>query len=718
MKPQAKTRIVRGGKPVPSPGHRCSRRSLTVRDDGSILGDLPKKQRLSHLFQFELWANCPNRRPGSGSFWRVPAAKCAVAGLVLAAICAAQQTDAQSQGAWGDYTVSSSVETGYRFETVSGNDAEYRSTVNFGNGIKLLDSSFAMNSKDGHGRWFDEILLTTRGLGGDPYESAEFRVQKNRWYRYDLLWRRNDYFNPGLTTDGATGAHLLDTLFDSQNHDLTILPRGNVQFFLGYTRDSQNGTGLSTAPGFDNTTVFPVFANVKRLRSEYRVGEEIRANGLRLTWTRGWEDFKDDGGSPLSGAAAGTALSSFSRTEPYHGTSPYWRVGLFYERGWFAANGRFSYTGGQRGYLQDESTVGFNAAGAAANRQVASYGTAQRPVASGNLTLSAQPASKLTIVNQTSTYNVRTEGSSAYVEFDNSTQAAQFAFFEYLGIFTVANQTNIDYRVNRWLSFHGGYQYSDRRIRSVQELLAGGAPAPAYEQVSILNSGIAGVRLNVLKGLTLTAEGEVGRANHPFAAKSDQNYHTIVGRLAYQYKSVRLSAASHADYNTNSTSLTAYSSQSRVNSASASWGALAWLSLDASYSKLHLNTVGGIAYFAGPQLVSGESYYISNIHSGNLGVRMVLKKLATCYLGYSIVQDTGDGRGNPLGSGTGSSLPAFQAAQTYPMRFQSPMARVSVRLVENVRANAGYQRYGFRDDFHSLQDYGGNTGYVSLTWAF
>jgi len=644
--------------------------------------------------------------------------RAAVACLIIASGCAAQQTDAQTQGgATGDYTVSSSFETGYRFQTVSGNQAEYRSTVNFGNGIKLLDSSFAMNSKDGRGRWFDEILLTTRGLGGDPYESAAFRVQKNRWYRYDLLWRRNDYFNPGLTTDGATGAHLLDTQFDSQNHDLTILPQSNVQFFLGYTRDSQNGTGLSTAPGFDNATVFPVFANVRRNRSEYRVGEEISANGLRLTWTRGWEDFRDDGGSPLTGAA-GTGLTSFTRTEPYHGTSPYWRVGLFFERGWFAVNGRFSYTAGQRGYLQDEGTLGSTLAGAATNRQVAAYGTAQRPVAAGNLTLSAQPASKLTIVSQTSTYNVRTEGNSAYVEFDNATQAAQFAFFEYLGIFTVANQTSLNYQVTRWLSLHGGYQYTDRRIRSVQVPLAGGAPGPVYEQVDILHSGIGGVRLNVLEGLTITAEGEVGRANHPFAAKSDRNYHTILGQLRYQYKTVRLSASSHADYDTNSTALTAYSSQSRVNSASASWGALAWLSLDTSYSKLHLNNVGGIAYFAGPQLFSGESYYVSNIHSGNLGVRVVLKKLATFYLGYSIIQDMGDGRGNPFGGGTGSSLPAFQAAQTYPMRFQSPMARVSVRLVENVRANVGYQRYGFRDDFHSLQDYESNTGYVSLTWAF
>ena len=662
-------------------------------------------------------------------------ALCAAAGcLLLSAVCTAQQTAAPtpetvgpSQGGnWGNYSFSTSFETGYRFQTVGGNAAEYRSSVNFGNGVRLLGSSVAMHSKDGHGRWFDEILLSTQGLGGDPYESATFRVQKNRWYRYDLLWRRNDYFNPGLTTDGASGAHLLDTEYGSQNHDLTILPQSKIQFFLGYTRDSQSGTGIATVPAFDAATVFPVFANVRRLRSEYRVGNEIRLHGFRLTWTRGWEDFKDDGGSPLAGAggapipSGGATLSSFSRTEPYHGTSPYWRAGLFYEHGWFSINGRFSYTAGQRGYLLDESTLGFNRFGAAANRQVVTFGTAQRPVATGNLTVSAQPASKLTIVNQTSTYNVRTEGNSAYAEIDNSTQTAQYAFFEYLGIFTFANQTNVNYHANHWLSFHGGYQYTNRRIRSIQQtVFAGAAAAPAFEQTNILNSGLGGVRLSLLKGLTLTVDGEVGRANRPFAAKSERSYHTIAGQLRYQFKTLRLSAASHADYNTNSTAFSAFSSQARVYTGSASWAPLAWLSLDASYSKLHLNTVGGIAYFAGAQFVSGEqSYYVSNIHSGNLGLRLALKRLATIYLGYSIVQDTGDGRGDPLGGGAGSNLPALEAAQTYPMQFQSPLARLSFRLSEKARANVGYQQYWFRDDFHSQQDYRSNTGYASLMWSF
>src|SRR5580658_11147789 len=72
----------------------------------------------------------------------------------------------------GDYNITQSFETGYRFSEVFGDIGEYRSDVNYGNGIRLLGSSLAIDSKDGHGHLFDEILLTTMGLGNDPYQAV------------------------------------------------------------------------------------------------------------------------------------------------------------------------------------------------------------------------------------------------------------------------------------------------------------------------------------------------------------------------------------------------------------------------------------------------------------------------------------------------------------------------------------------------------------------
>jgi hypothetical protein len=165
----------------------------------------------------------------------------------------------------GAYNVVQSWELGYRYATVGGDDGKYRSDVNFGDGIRLLGSYLTVNSRDGRSRWFDEITLTTKGLGNDPYESATLRVQKNRLYRYDMTWRLNDYFNPGLTV--ANGEHLEDTTFKMQDHELTLLPQNWFRIRAGYSRTTQNGPALTTELEFDTQSdVFPLFRD---LRQEY-----------------------------------------------------------------------------------------------------------------------------------------------------------------------------------------------------------------------------------------------------------------------------------------------------------------------------------------------------------------------------------------------------------------------------------------------------------------
>src|SRR3569832_1793703 len=69
----------------------------------------------------------------------------------------------------GAYNVVQSWELGYRFATIGGDEGKYRSDVNYRNGVRLLSSYFSIYSRDGHGHWFDEIALSTQGLGNDPY---------------------------------------------------------------------------------------------------------------------------------------------------------------------------------------------------------------------------------------------------------------------------------------------------------------------------------------------------------------------------------------------------------------------------------------------------------------------------------------------------------------------------------------------------------------------
>ena len=291
---------------------------------------------------------------------------------------AVAQTDGEQVGPAGGetyakYNVTQSWELGYRFAEIGGDEGKYRSDVNYRNGVRLLGSSLAIHSLEGHGNWFDEIVLTTSGLGNDPYQSATFRVQKNRLYRYDMLWRSNDYFNPGLTV--ASGEHLEDTTHRWQDHDLTLFPQSAFRIHAGYGRVTENGPELTTEQEFNaQGDVYPIFQNMRQQYNEYRLGFDGKFRGFRLTVQRRWEFFREDqpGGVIASEAGTGPAmLKSFQSTQPYRGQTPGWMGNLIGEFHWVVVNARATYTGGTGSFIQDETAIGTDRFGNSQNQQVA-----------------------------------------------------------------------------------------------------------------------------------------------------------------------------------------------------------------------------------------------------------------------------------------------------------------------------------------------------------
>jgi hypothetical protein len=627
-----------------------------------------------------------------------------------------------------DYNFLQSFEVGYRWNTDGGDTDMYRSTVNYTDGIRLLSSSLAIQSRDGHGSLFDQILLNTLGLGNDPYQAVILRIEKNRLYRYDFTWRSDAYFNPALTI--SDGEHLLDTTRRLQDHDLTLFPQSAIRFFLGYSRDTQSGPSLSTIQLFNSTgDEYPLFANIRNQQNEYRLGGEVRVLGFRLNVLRGWEDFKEDTQQILASPSASltpdglSQLNSFVGVQPYHGTSPYWRVGLFREgKKYWAVNGRFSYVAGSRGFILNESQSGLTSVGSNIFQQEYTYGNAQRPTATGNFTFSLFPTAITTITNQTSVYNIRMSGDSYFEQYTNGSPITPILFFNYLGIRTISNSTDVQIRPRRWFTIHGGYTYDDRRISSVAEanlITTELVPLAPVDQTNVLHQGTLGFRIKPLKTLTVSLDGDVGHADKPIYPISEKDYHTLRARAEYKLKTLRVNASAKSDYNTNSASLTTYASHSRQYGIDGSWIPRDWFSIDAGYVRLHLDSLGGISYFLNTTLVTGDqSYYVSNIHTATLAARFSVRKRVDVSVGYSHVQDVGDGRATAAGTGLATSLPSLLAAQTFPLRFLSPQARLSLRITPKIRWNVGYQYYGYREDFSTSQDYRAHTGYSSVSWSF
>jgi hypothetical protein len=602
--------------------------------------------------------------------------------------------------------------------------------VNYGNGIRLLSSNLTVNSRDGHGRWFDQIVLTTIGLGNDPYQSAALRVEKNKRYRYDLLWRLDDYYNPALAI--SAGSHLMDTSRRLQDHNLTLLPQSKVRFHLGYSRSLQDGPALSTVQlcllseqycQAATSSDFPLYMNVRREQNEYRLGADLELAGFKFSLMHTWAYFKEDsefsqnGAIPGDNPSAGVTLTQFQRSEPYHGSSPYWLGNLIKSTKNLAVNGHITYVGGRRNFILDENAFGIIPVGAQ-NQQILVGGNATRPSLTGDLSVSIFPGTRLTVVNNTSVDSTRIDGTSSYQQYNPPTLSRLPVTFRYLGLRTITNATDMHYRAWKWLSFYGGYHYAARRIRDIESFYGD------YSQDNHLHAGLVGLRLKPVSPMTISLESEIGRADHPFTPVSDRNYHSLGGRFEYRVRKLTFEAGYRQNYNNNSISITAYSSHARNYNASASWTPRDWFALDADYSKLHLDSLSGIDFFitATTQFTSNQ-VYISNIHAANLIARFTVKKRVDLFAGYSITRDTGDGRSSAIPAGVASDpySPALASVQTFPLSYQSPLARVSILLLPKLRWNVGYQFYNYHEDFglaSFYQGYHAHTGYTSVTWSF
>lgn len=655
--------------------------------------------------------------------------KCSIAAFALLLPMAAQQPVSPSTEPvgrargedFGNYNLVQSYELGVRFHDVGGSEAKYRSDVNFGNGLRLLGSRFSLNSKDGHGRLFDELSVWTQGLGNDPYQSAGLRAGKNRWWRYDLLWRSNAYFNPGLAI--AAGQHAIDTERRLQDHDLTLLPQSRVKFFLGYSGAAQSGPALSTVTLFDiRDDEYPLFTSVDRRQREFRLGNEFKVLGVRFNWVHSWERYEENSPhrieSPQQGnnAADRATLSRLNRTEPYTGSTPGWRVNILREgRSFWAVNGRFTHSAGRRRFAFDESAAGTDRSGSARARQVLVTGDALRPITTGHLTLSIFPSERLSITNHSGFHNTRMEGNSSYLELSNGSLVFDRLDFQFLGIRNFTNSTDASFRAARRLQFHGGHQYSTRTIRSVeQQGFSSFTDRFETSQQNRVHSGMFGLRLQPVTGMTMAFDGELGRQDRPFFPTADKDYHGLSARAVYRKRNVWLSATAKSAYNFNGAGFSVHSARARTYSLDASWQARGWLAIESGYSKLHSDTASWLAYFASGGSVTGaRSFWVSNIHAVNLAGNLALGNRINLSLGLSRTEDMG-------GDSPAAASPAsvFAPAQQFPMLFQSPSGRLSVRLTEKLRWNAAYQYYGYRENLLPALNYRAHTGFTSLLWTF
>jgi hypothetical protein len=214
----------------------------------------------------------------------------------------------------GGYNIHQIIEFGYRSSNINGNMNTYNTFENLGSGVRLFDFEVKMHALEHSGLLFDNLTFSNFGYGGDPNNVSRLRIEKNKWYDFRLLFRRDKNFwdynlfanplnpaalNPAgsFTTgcivgpptaafpQGAPGfcskpAVAQNTSLDSlyltrrmQNYDLTLFPTSRIRFRLGYSRDRNQGPGSYATDGGTISNFLDTFSYTT---NAYRAGVDFK----------------------------------------------------------------------------------------------------------------------------------------------------------------------------------------------------------------------------------------------------------------------------------------------------------------------------------------------------------------------------------------------------------------------------------------------------------
>src|SRR4051812_10574654 len=466
-------------------------------------------------------------------------------------------TGATTNAEWGAYTVTNSVEVGYRFTSVAGDANLFRSVENYDNGLRLFGGSFTANSKDGRGRLFDTIAINTSGLFNDPYGMANVRIEKNHLYRYDSTWRRHEYFN-SARLNGAGGTQK-ETTRIIQDHELGITARKWATLVLGYSRNRESGpeyTYYETYIGGLARSLLPIQRDTRRDFNDYRLGGDFKFAGFLLSLSHRWQYYKDDSSivpltpgqpyaldylrnlpfDPSFELTYPQAASSYSRSQPMHARTGAWFGALNRTERYWALTARMSYSKADSDSVYFERESGLSQAasnsvptgdgrfltgansgyGPFANAFTYMPGNARHPFMAGDLSLTFYPTTKLTIVNSMSVQSNRYDGTGNELRVLDTGAAAVNRFWSFhIGTGRVSDAVDVNYKVNKWLGLNAEYRYTSRFIDNnlVRTGTTNGRDVNSAR--NHLNTGTLGFRLRPIRPLSLSVDGTVGRDNGP-----------------------------------------------------------------------------------------------------------------------------------------------------------------------------------------------------------
>ena len=649
----------------------------------------------------------------------------------------------------GNYTIISSIEFGYRGQRVRGDVNKYRSDLNYKAGPRLFDSSFLARSKDGNGVLFDSLLVTSTGWGSDPYGQLRISVEKPKWYRFDGTYRRFKYFNfvnnlsnPNWVfspasfarqPDPVTGSHGYNTSTQLGDFDLTILPKNErVRFNVGYSPERYSGPAFTTYHLGGNE--FVLLSELKSRANDFRFGADGKLGPIDFSFLQGFRRFRDDSFinlGPTPGVNLNPAVArftSFIRNEPTRGSVDYTRFSahtLVARK--LDMTARIVYSSATTNSAFIERLTGFNfntrITGALNPPNILTLGqynipgNTKRPNTLVDYGVTYLATDKLRISNTFRVETFQVNGGAVFSDafFLSRTNGTALTPITIggLSVYKVTKYRKLqdtvdgDYQINPHYSIHFGYRYGSRRIEQILSGFSLNSNAPALVtpedevQHNHTHAFFGGFKARPMKNWTLNFDAEHGTADNVFSRIGNYNYTNVRAKSRYAAsKKLSFSLAVITRDNSNPSEIAGVSLadfgvniKSRTFTSAVDWTPTSRVSFSTGYNYGWVNSDAVVDYFYNSvRHPLGHSLYFMRNNFFYFDTTAQLFPRVILYASYRINQD--NGQGNLLADPTGTPGTLISS---YPMNFQSPEARLAIKINRRLDWNVGYQYYNYRE---------------------
>ena len=710
---------------------------------------------------------------------------CVICGLLASVATAQQPSPSPVQAGdnAGAYTIISTLEFGYRGLAVDGDLNKYQSDLNYRAGPRLFDSSFLMRSQDGKTGLFETALVTTTGWGADPNGQLRISVEQPQWYRFDGTYRKFKYFrflnnfaNPNWVFSPSqfsvppqldTGEHGYSTETKFGDFDLTILPKNRlVRFSVGYSPERYDGPAFTNYHLGGNEFNYPL--TLRSRADDYRFGADGTVGPIDYSFLQGFRRFRDDtftslGNTPgINLDPAKGQLTSFHHEEPSRGSVDFTRASLHTlvaKKLDITARVIYSDSDSDFTFIENYSGTNWNARVSGwppgplpATPNVLNLGqynitgTTNRPSWLGDVGVTFLATSKLQISNTFRIDDFRIEGDAVMSDFFSITRPnGATSVTDTIGFSNLDAHTNTDYRkyqnivegdyqFNPRYSIHLGYRYGHRTIaRSFEGHDLGsngsvsGNPRSSESETDTNNthSIFGALKARPAPNWTINFDAERGTADNVFSRIGNYDYTNVRAKSRYAPRSnLSFNLGFISRDNANPSEIAGVSLQdfgvsikTRIFTSSLDWTPTSRLSINTGYNYNWLNSNAVVNFFFNNiQHPDGRSLYYSRNNFFFIDTTTLITPRVSLFTSYRVNKDNGQGNRVEDPLGTPGTL-----VSSYPMSFQSPEARLAIKINRRLDWNFGYQYYNYNESTlvgPRPQNYHAHLPYTSLRLYF